>query len=433
MPKPKNFKSSSVEMLADSKRKVVVTGIGIISGNGLNINDFWQSCLDGKSSIHRIEKFDTSDLGCKIGSEVTGFNAADYFINKKSIKSNDRFTHFAVAASRLALEDAALDSSKVADPSMFGVMIGSCFGGAQTFEDQVLRLHDKNGGGKVSPFTIPALLGNTASGIVGIEVGAKGVNFGIVSACASATHCIGEALGAIQEGEADIMLAGGSEATITPLVYAGFDNMNAMAKNFNDEPTKGSRPFDKDRCGFVMAEAAGVLLLESLEHAEKRGARVYCELAGYGASCDAHHITTPDPEGRGLKSALAKALRNGGIALEELGYINAHGTSTAYNDKFETLAIKGVLGELAKKVKISSTKSVTAHALGAAGGLEAAIAAKVLQTGDIPPTMNYDTFDPDCDLDYVPNKMIHVDGLKAAVSENLGFGGHNGVVSFRAV
>jgi 3-oxoacyl-[acyl-carrier-protein] synthase II len=252
-----------------------------------------------------------------------------------------------------------------------------------------------------------------------------------VTACASATHCIGEALSAIQEGEADLILAGGTEATITPLVYAGFDNMNAMAKNFNDEPTKGSRPFDKNRCGFVMAEGAGVLLLESLEHAEKRGAKIYCELAGYGASCDANHITTPDPEGKGLKMALGRALRNGMIPFEDLGYINAHGTSTPYNDKFETMAIKGLLGDLARNVKISSTKSVTGHPLGAAGGLEAAVCAKVLETGDIPPTMNYETFDPDCDLDYVPNKKIHVDGIKAAASNSLGFGGHNGVVSFR--
>jgi len=418
-------------MTTNLKRKVVVTGLGIISGNGLTINDFWKNCLDGKSSLHKIEKFDVSQLGCQIGSEVKGFNAADYFVNKKSIKSNDRFTHFAVAASRLALDDAGLDTSKV-DPSMFGVMIGSGFGGAETFEEQVIRLHEK-GSRTVSPFTIPALLGNTAAGIVGIEVGAKGINFGLVSACASGTHCIGEALGAIQEGEADIMLAGGSEATITPLAYAGFDNMNAMAKNFNNDPTKGSRPFDAKRCGFVMAEAAGVLLLESLEHAEKRGAKIYCELAGYGASCDAHHITTPDPEGRGLKMALGRALKNGGIAHEELGYINAHGTSTPYNDKFETLAIKGLLGELAKKVKISSTKGVTGHALGAAGGLEAAICAKVMETGDIPPTMNYENPDADCDLDYVPNKTVHIDGLKAAASNSLGFGGHNGVISFKAL
>jgi len=433
LSKLKVSKSSSLTMTAEPKKKVVVTGLGIMSGNGHNINDFWESCLDGKSSLHRIEKFDLTGVECQIGSEVKDFKAGDYFTNKKSVRSNDRYTHFAVAASRLALEDAGLDPSTLADPSMFGVMIGSAFGGVETFEEQTLKLHNK-GPSKVSPFTIPALLGNTASGIVGIEVGAKGPNFGLVSACASATHCLGEAMQAIQEGEADIMLAGGSEATITPLTYAGFDNMNAMAKLYNDDPTKGSRPFDAERCGFVMAEGAGVLLLESLEHAEKRGAKVYCEIAGYGASCDAHHITTPDPEGRGLMEALRRALVSGGIAHEDLGYINAHGTSTAYNDKFETMAIKGFLGEdLAKKIKISSTKSVTGHALGAAGGYEAAVCVKVLETGDIPPTINYETPDPECDLDYVPNKKIHVDGLKAAASNNLGFGGHNGVLTFKSI
>mmetsp|Transcript_4198 Transcript_4198/g.6259 ORF Transcript_4198/g.6259 Transcript_4198/m.6259 type:complete len:312 (-) Transcript_4198:64-999(-) len=310
-------------------------------------------------------------------------------------------------------------------------MIGSAMGGVKTYEEQMLKL-DKSGPGRVSPFLIPAFLGNTASGIVGIEVGAKGPNFGIVSACAAATHCIGEAMQAIQTGQADMMLAGGSEAGITPLSFAGFCSMNAMAKNFNDQPKKASRPFDSDRCGFVMAEGAGVILIESEEHAIKRGAKIYCELAGYGASCDAHHITTPQPEGAGLAQALEMALESAGVDKSDVTYVNAHGTSTAYNDKFETLALKRVFGEEgAKKLKISSTKGITGHALGAAGGYEAVACVKAIETGWVPPTINYETPDPDCDLDYVPNEKQNLGDVKVAVSNNLGFGGHNGVILFK--
>jgi len=427
------FRSNGALRMSASDRKVVVTGIGVVNGLGTGIDKFWSAALEGKSALHKIDHFDASQLGCQIGSVIQDFKAKDYFTNTKSIRSNDRYTHLGVAAARLALDDAGLDPSTIANPHMFGVMIGSAFGGVQTFEEQAIKLHEK-GPGKVSPFAIPALLGNTVSGTVGIEVGAKGPNFGVVSACAAATHSLGEAMMHIKMGSADVMLAGGAEACMTPLMFAGFDNMNAMCKNFNEDPTKGSRPFDMDRCGFVMAEGAGVLLLESEEHAQKRGATVYCELAGYGASCDAHHITTPDPEGRGLEEALRRAINMGGISPAELGYINAHGTSTAYNDKFETMAIKGALGEdAARALKISSTKSMHGHTIGAAGGLEAAICAKVLQTGDIPPTMNYETPDPDCDLDYTPNTKVHVDGVTAAASNNLGFGGHNGVVAFKKI
>lgn len=285
---------------------------------------------------------------------------------------------------------------------------------------------------QVSPFTIPALLGNTASGVIGIECGCRGPNYGVTSACASGSHAIGEAMGMIIDGHAHAMLAGGAEATITPLCFAGFCAMKAMNTNYNDNPTAASRPFDNDRGGFVMGEGAGVVLLESLESAKKRGAKIYCELVGYGATCDAHHITTPAPEGKGLAKAMEMALKMSDTDKSEVSYINAHGTSTNYNDKFETMAIKTVFGDHAKSGKfvVSSTKSVTGHTLGAAGGLEAVVAAKSIADGVVPPTMNYDTPDPECDLDYVPNtkREMHVIG---AMSTNLGFGGHNAAILFK--
>jgi len=285
---------------------------------------------------------------------------------------------------------------------------------------------------QVSPFTIPALLPNTASGVIGIECGCKGPNYGVVSACAAASHSIGEAFGAIQNGAADIMVAGGTEATITPLCYAGFCAMKAMNTDFNDNPKGGSRPFDANRGGFIMGEGSGVVVLESLESAKKRGAKIYCEMVGYGASCDAHHITTPAPGGRGLAAAMEVALAQSGLSKEDVSYINAHGTSTAYNDKFETMAIKTVFGEHAtsKKLVVSSTKCVTGHTLGAAGGLEAVICAKSIQGDVVPPTINYETPDPECDLDYIPNTKREMP-VKAAMSTNLGFGGHNAAVLFK--
>ena len=285
---------------------------------------------------------------------------------------------------------------------------------------------------QVSPFTIPALLGNTASGVIGIETGAQGPNYGIVSACASGSHCIGEAMGMIVDGHADQMLAGGTEATITPLCFAGFTAMKAMATKYNDDPKAGSRPFDADRAGFVMGEGAGVILMESLESAKKRGAKIYCELVGYGATCDAHHITTPAPEGRGLAKAMEMAIEMSGIDKTDVSYINAHGTSTPYNDKFETMAIKSVFGDHAtnKDMVVSSTKCVTGHTLGAAGGLEAIVAARSISDNVVPPTINYVTPDPDCDLDYVPNEKRDME-VTAAMSTNLGFGGHNAAILFK--
>ena len=285
---------------------------------------------------------------------------------------------------------------------------------------------------QVSPFTIPALLGNTASGVIGIETGAQGPNYGIVSACASASHAIGEAMGMIVDGHADMMLAGGTEATITPLAFAGFCAMKAMNTNYNDNPKAGSRPFDADRGGFIMGEGAGVILLESLESAKKRGAKIYCELVGYGATCDAYHITTPAPEGRGLAKAMEMALAMSGMDKKEVSYINAHGTSTAYNDKFETMAIKTVFGDHAtnKDMVVSSTKCVTGHTLGAAGGLEAIVAARAIKDNVVPPTINYETPDPECDLDYVPNEKREME-VTGAMSTNLGFGGHNAAILFK--
>jgi len=410
--------------------RVVVTGLGAVTSLGHNVPDFWAALLAGRSGIHRIERFDITDYPCKVGAEVRNWDPAQ-FMDPKEARRNDRYTHFAVAAAQQALADAKLTAAQT-DPDRFGCIIGSGIGGLETIEKQSKALFD-GGPRKVSPFMIPSLISNMASGVVAIATGAKGPNFGIVSACATGTHALGVALRAMQFGEADVMLAGGSEAAINRLGYGGFCAMRAMSTNFNDQPERASRPFDKARDGFVMGEGSGVLLLETLEHAQKRGARIYCELVGYAATCDAHHITSPDPEGAGLARALRTALKTGGIALDQVDYINAHGTSTPYNDKFETMAIKSVFGEQAYKIPTSSTKSMTGHLLGAAGGIEAIICVKAIENGEVPPTINLEEQDrPDCDLDYVPNvKRVHK--TKVALSSNLGFGGHNAVVVFKAL
>jgi len=420
-------RASAIHAAAGAKPKIVVTGIGVISALGSK-EEFWQNLITGKCGIGQVTRFDASQFPTTIAAECKDFDPKPYFANAKTVKSVDRFTHFAVAASKLCVEDAALDLGKI-DLARFGVIVGSAFGGMETFEEQTLNLAK---GKKLSPFTIPALLGNTASGIVGIELGAQGPNFGVASACAAGSHAIGEALRFLQNGEADMMLTGGAEAAITPLSFGGFCAMKAMNSAYNDRPQESSRPFDADRAGFVMGEGAGVLMLETEAHAIARGATIYCELGGYAATCDAHHITTPHPEGRGLSTCLAKALEDASVPIEDVAYINAHGTSTAYNDKFETMAIKKVFGEFASKLAISSTKSMTGHTLGAAGGIEAAIAVKVMQTGIAPPTINYVTPDPECDLNYCPNKAQTLAHTKAAISDNLGFGGHNAALVFKA-
>lgn len=409
-------------------RRVVVTGIGTITSLGCDITSFWDNVTAGRSGIGRVTRFDPTQYPCQVGAELSAeqFDPTQ-FMDPKEVKRNDRYTHFAMGASRRALEDALLDPKSL-DATRFGVIIGSGIGGMETIEKQSRALFER-GPRKVSPFMIPSLIANIAAGVVAIEFGAKGINFGVVSACATSTHALGEAMRHIRTGSADVILAGGSEAAVTELGYGGFCAMRAMSTSFNDDPTRASRPFDSKRDGFVMGEGAGVLVLETLEHAQARGARIYCELAGYAGTCDAFHITSPDTEGEGLAVCLRNVLKDADLEPGAIDYINAHGTSTPYNDKFETLAIKKVFGEHAGKLAVSSTKSMTGHLLGAAGAIEAAVCAKAIETGIIPPTINYEFPDPDCDLDCVPNVKRALP-VRAAVSNNLGFGGHNACLIF---
>jgi 3-oxoacyl-[acyl-carrier-protein] synthase II len=412
---------------ADSRR-VVVTGLGAVASLGHNVGDFWTSLLAGRSGVRRVSLFDPSPYASQIGAEVTGWEASEH-MDPKEARRNDRYTHFGFVAAKQAVADAGIDMTRE-DADRVGVMIGSGIGGMYTYESQ-LRVLAERGPRKISPFTIPSLIGNICSGLFAIELGARGPNFGVVSACATGTHALGEAAHAIRRGEVDVMVAGGSEAAITPFAYASFCAMKAMSTR-NAEPERASRPFDAQRDGFVMGEGSGVLVLESLEHAQARGARIYCELAGYAATCDAFHITQPDPEGKGLSMAMKRALANSGLRPEDIDYINAHGTSTPYNDKFETLAIKRVFGDHARRVPISSTKSMTGHLLGAAGGIESVISVKTIESGCIAPTINLQEPDPDCDLDYVPNQGRSAK-VRAVLSNNLGFGGQNASIVFRAL
>lgn len=411
-----------------SARRVVVTGLGVVTSLGHDVESFWTSLVAGKCGVRRISLFDPSDFASQIGAEVRDWDATQH-MDPKEARRNDRYTHFGFVAAKQAFADSGVDMTKE-DGDRVGVMIGSGIGGMYTFETQ-LKVLAERGPRKVSPFTIPSLIGNMCSGLVAIEYGARGPNFGVVSACATGTHALGEAAHAIRRGDADVMIAGGSEAAITPFAYASFCAMKAMSTR-NDAPEKASRPFDRNRDGFIMGEGAGVVVLESLEHARARGARIYCELAGYAATCDAFHITQPDPEGKGLSMAMKRALASAGTAPAEVDYINAHGTSTPYNDKFETLAIKKVFGDHARKVAISSTKSMTGHLLGAAGGIESVISIKTLQTQTIAPTINLEEPDPECDLDYVPN-VARGAKVRTVLSNNLGFGGQNAAVVFRAL
>ena len=408
--------------------RVVVTGLGVVTSLGHDVQPFWDNLLAGKSGVERVTLFDPTQFACQIGAEVRGWEAAQH-MDPKEARRNDRYTHFGFVAAKQAMKDSGFEVTEESADRV-GVIIGTGIGGMYTYESQNKILNER-GPRKVSPFTIPALIGNMCSGLVAIEFGARGPNFGIVSACATGTHALGEAAHAIRRGDADVMIAGGSEAAITPFAYATFSAMKAMSTR-NDEPHKASRPFDRNRDGFIMGEGAGVLILESETHARARGARIYCELAGYAATSDAYHITQPDPEGKGLSLAMRRALASAGETPESIDYINAHGTSTPYNDKFETLAIKKVFGEAAKTVPISSTKSMTGHLLGAAGGIESVVCAKVIQTGMMPPTINLDDPDPDCDLDYIPN-VARQGHIKTVLSNNLGFGGQNASAIFRAI
>jgi 3-oxoacyl-[acyl-carrier-protein] synthase II len=413
---------------SSSYPRVVVTGLGVVTSIGHDVGSLWASLLAGRCGIERVTLFDPKDLACQIGAEVRGWEAAQH-MDPKEARRNDRYTHFGIVAAKQAVKDAGLDPARE-DGDRVGVMIGSGIGGMWTYESQ-LRVLAERGPRKVSPFTIPALIGNICSGLVAIEHGARGPNFGVVSACATGTHALGEAAHAIRRGDADVMIAGGAEAAITPFAYASFCSMKGMSTR-NHEPQKASRPFDKGRDGFIMGEGAGVLVIESLEHARARGARIYCELLGYAATCDAYHITQPDPDGKGLSLAMKRALASAAVAPEQIDYINAHGTSTPYNDKFETLAIKKIFGEHARRVAISSTKSMTGHLLGAAGGIESVISVKTIETGRIAPTINLDDPDPECDLDYVPN-LAREKPVRTVLSNNLGFGGQNAAVVFRAL
>ena len=411
-----------------SSRRVVVTGLGVVTSIGHTVEAFWASLVAGRGGIHRVTLFDPKDFACQIGAEVRDWEAADH-MDPKEARRNDRYTHFGFVAAKQAVADSGLEMEKE-DGDRVGVIVGSGIGGMYTYESQ-LKVLAERGPRKVSPFTIPSLIGNMCSGLVAIEYGARGPNFGVVSACATGTHALGEAAHAIRRGDADVMIAGGSEAAITPFAYASFCSMKAMSTR-NEAPEKACRPFDKGRDGFIMGEGAGVLVLESLAHAQARGARIYCELAGYAATCDAFHITQPDPEGKGLSMAMKRALASAAVAPDQIDYINAHGTSTPYNDKFETLAIKKIFGDHARRVPISSTKSMTGHLLGAAGGIESVICVKSIQSQTIAPTINLEDPDPDCDLDYVPNVARSVP-VRTVLSNNLGFGGQNASVVFRAI
>lgn len=401
-------------------RRVVITGMGAITPVGNNVEKLWDATINGISGVDYITQFDTTDYSVKIAAEVKGFDPEDY-IDKKEARRMDRFTQFAVAAAVEALKDANLTIDDT-NAERIGVYIGSGIGGLKTLEDQHTVLMEK-GPRRVSPFFIPMMIGNMASGQVSIMSGAKGPNYSPVSACATGTHAIGDAFFMIQRGDADVMIAGGAEATVTPMALAGFTSMRALSKR-NDDPKKASRPFDKDRDGFIIGEGSGVLILESLDHALKRGAKIYAEVIGYGSTGDAYHLTSPAPDGEGASRAMKMALKRANISPEEVDYINAHGTSTELNDKYETMAIKTTFGEYANKLAVSSTKGVTGHLLGAAGAVEGIIVSLALKNGVIPPTINYENNDPDCDLDYVPNKSREKD-LKIALSNSLGFGGHN--------
>ena len=404
-------------------RRVVITGTGTITPIGNDKDTFWKNLKDGVCGVDLVTRFDTTEFACRIGAEVKNFNPEDY-LDKKEAKRMDRYTQYAMAAAKMAVADSKLDMEKE-DATRVGVIVASGVGGMETLENQANALANK-GPGRVSPFFIPMMISNMAAGQVAIMTGAKGLNFCITSACASGTHAIGEAFRAIKNGDADVMITGGAEAAITPLSYAGFCSMKALSTN-NDDPKGASCPFDKNRDGFIMGEGSGILVLEELEHAKARGANIVAEVVGYGATDDAHHITAPAPDGEGGARAMQLAIENAGIKAEDVDYINAHGTSTPYNDKFETAAIKKVFGDHAYKLAVSSTKSMTGHLLGAAGAIEAIISAFALNEGFIPATINHKEDDPDCDLDYVFNQGREKE-IRYALSNSLGFGGHNATV-----
>jgi 3-oxoacyl-[acyl-carrier-protein] synthase II len=408
------------------EKRVVVTGLGAVTPVGLGKDRLWSSLKDGVSGIAEISKFDAEGFDCTIAAEVKDFVPGD-FMDKKEARRMDTFTQYAIAAARMAVEDSRVDLNGL-DRSRLGVVLGSGIGGIETLENQFRVILEK-GPSRVSPFFIPMMISNMAAGQVAIAFGAKGPNKTVVTACASGTSAIGDALRIIQRGDADMIITGGTEASVTPIAVAGFCSMRALSTR-NHDPKGASRPFDKERDGFVLGEGAGILVLEELEHAIKRGASIYAEVAGYGMTADAHHITAPAPGGIGAAAAMERVLADAGALPEHIDYINAHGTSTEYNDRFETEAIKQVFGEHAYKLAVSSTKSVTGHLLGAAGGVEAIASVLAIHEEFIPPTINYNTPDPDCDLYYTPNRG-EKRAVYYAISNSLGFGGHNASICFK--
>ena len=407
------------------KLRVVVTGLGCVTPIGSGKDDFWNNLIAGKSGVVRISHFDPSKYTCQVAAEVKDFDPSLY-MDKKDARRIVRFIQFAIASAKMAIADSKLSITPQNAPRI-GTLIGSGIGGIEFLEEQAKILLEK-GPDKISPFTVPWMIANMAAGQVSIFTGAKGPNSCTVTACATGTNCIGDAAKIIERGDADVMIAGGSEASITPLGFAGFCAARALSTGRNSEPQKASRPFDKGRDGFVMGEGSGIVILESLDHALKRGAHIYAEFAGYGMSGDAHHITAPAPGGEGAARAIALALKDGGLSVDGVDHINAHGTSTDLNDKFETMAIKTVFGDRAKKIAVSSNKSMVGHMLGAAGAVEYISTVLSIVNDIVPPTLNQEVPDPECDLDYVPNiarKMV----VRAAISNSFGFGGHNAVIA----
>ncbi len=402
------------------KKRVVITGLGAITPVGNTAVEFWQALLAGKSGIGPITRFDAAEYDAKIAGEVKDFEPTA-FIDKKEARRMDRFTQFAIAAAKMALDDSGIDLAQE-DKSRIGSFVGSGIGGMDTLHDQYKNLFEK-GPNRVSPFFIPMMIANMAAGQVSIAFGLQGPSSCVVTACATGTNCIGDAMKVIQRGDADVMVAGGTEAAISPAGMAGFCSMKALSTR-NDAPEKASRPFEKDRDGFVMGEGSGIVVLESLDHALARGARIYAELAGYGTNADAYHVTAPAPEGAQAARCMELAIKDAGLQITDVDYINAHGTSTPLNDKNETLGIKRLFGDHAKNIAVSSIKSMTGHLLGAAGGIECVATALTVLNDMMPPTINYDNPDPDLDLDYVPNQA-RAKVVKVAISNSFGFGGHN--------
>ena len=403
-------------------RRVVITGLGVLTPVGNDVETFWSNLKHGVSGIHTIDAFDTTAYDCKIGGQVRGFDPKPFFKNPKDVRRTDRFSQLAMAAAKMALEDSGIDVANLKQRDRFGVLVSSGIGGLKTLQDQLTILLTK-GPSRTSPFTIPMLLTNMASGLISMEFGLHGPNMCIVTACATANNAIGESWRIIKFGDADIFLAGGSEASIVEIGLAGFSAMRALSMR-NNEPERASRPFDRDRDGFVISEGAGIVVVEELEHAKARGAKIYCELTGYGLSADAYHMTAPPPDGEGAARAMQLALEHARLSPDQVDYINAHATSTDIGDICETRAIKQVFGDYAYKVAISSTKSMTGHLLGGAGGIEMAACALAIRDSVIPPTINLENPGEECDLDYTPN-VAREKKVRVALNNSFGFGGHN--------